>query len=77
MLMEWANTRFKEHGVGFPFSWLISSYIFRLKKMGRVKPTTGLVVAPTIVIASPIFGIITAHKQVIATRTKVHKKFSF
>jgi hypothetical protein len=45
--------------------------------MGRVKPTTGLVVAPTIVIASPIFGIITAHKQVIATRTKVHKKFSF
>ena len=45
--------------------------------MGRVKPTIGLVVAPTIVIASPIFGITTANKHVIATSTKVHTKFSF
>ena len=50
--------------------------VFSQKKIGKQKPTVGLLVAPITVIASPMFGMTTAAKKLTNTRVKVHNRFS-
>ena len=50
--------------------------VFNQKKIGRQKPTIGLLVAPITVIASPMFGMTTAARKQADTMEKVHSRFS-